>query len=59
MVSLVDFFLPFLPLERPHIEQLVGMRLAAASQQLVVKESCSLSYDASIITFLADKVRPS
>lgn len=36
MVSLVDFFLPFLPLERRHVAQLFGMRLEDAARHLQV-----------------------
>ena len=56
MVSLVDFFLPFLPLERRHVQQLFSKRLLDIAQQLMATESCSLSWDTDVIDFLADKV---
>lgn len=56
MVSLVDFFLPFLPLERRHVQQLFSKRLLDIAQQLMATESTALSWDADVVEFLADKV---
>ena len=36
LVGLVDYFLPFLPLERSHVAQLFGMRLEETARQLQV-----------------------
>ena len=56
-VSLVDFFLPFLPLERSHVQRLFGMRLEEAARQLQEAEACSLAWDSGVIDFLVDKAR--
>ncbi len=58
-VSLVDFFLPFLPLERRHIEALFLMRLEETAAQLRQSQSIELTWDPDIITFLTDKARSS
>ena len=55
MVSLVDFFLPFLPLERRHIEALFHMRLEETAAQLRRSQSVQLTWTPDIITFLTDK----
>ena len=57
MVSLVDFFLPFLPLERQHITQLFGMRLLDKDEQLQGQERCHLTWGPDMVSFLTDKVR--
>ena len=54
-VSLVDFFLPFLPLERRHIEALFDMRLKETATQLRQSQSVELTWDPDIITFLTEK----
>jgi hypothetical protein len=56
MVSLVDFFLPFLPLERRHIETLFQMRLNETAAQLRRAQSVTLVWTPDIIKFLTDKV---
>ena len=56
MVSLVDFFLPFLPLERRHIEILFQMRLQETAAQLQRAQSVRLEWAPEIISFLTDKV---
>ncbi len=58
-VSLVDFFLPFLPLERSHIEALFHMRLKETAEQLRQSQSVELTWAPDIITFLTDKARSS
>ena len=55
LVSLVDFFLPFLPLERRHIEALFQMRLKETAAQLRQSQSVQLTWAPDIITFLTDK----
>lgn len=65
MVGLVDFFLPFFPLERQHVEQLFELRLQEKAAT-VAKDVCGgsggdacrvgLTWDASVVKFLTDKV---
>ena len=57
MVSLVDFFLPFLPLERQHITQLFDMKLLDKAEQLQKQERCHLTWGPDVVSFLSDKVR--
>ena len=57
MVSLVDFFLPFLPLERRHIIQLFGMRLLDKDERLQKQERRHLTWGPDVVSFLTDKVR--
>ena len=57
MVSLVDFFLPFLPLERRHIETLFRMRLEETAAQLRrAAQSVTLVWAPDIVKYLTDKV---
>jgi DNA polymerase III delta prime subunit len=66
MVGLVDFFLPFFPLERKHIKELFELRLqekaAAVQKQLKLSASSSSSstplikWDAAVVDFLTGKV---
>ncbi len=57
MVGLVDFFLPFLPLERPHLHQLFQIRLNATAAALLQSHGANLTWDPAVTTFLCDKVR--
>ena len=58
MLALVDFFLPFLPLERPHIEQLFGMRLQDRRRALLAEKlAVDLAWTPDVVQFLADRVR--
>ena len=56
MVGLVDFFLPFLPLERPHLARLFHIRLNAAAADLLHSHQADLTWDPAVIAFLCDKV---
>ncbi|BDA43300.1 probable chaperone protein ClpB [Coccomyxa sp. Obi] len=57
MLALVDFFLPFLPLERPHIERLFGMKLVERRKGLVdAKQAANLTWDDDVVHFLTDRV---
>lgn len=56
MVSLVDFFLPFFPLERVHVERLFELRLRAKSDELAAKRLGNLTWDQAVVTFLTDRV---
>lgn len=58
MLALVDFFLPFLPLERPHIEQLFVMRLQDRRRALLAEKlAADLTWTPQVVQFLADRVR--
>ena len=58
MLALVDFFLPFLPLERPHIEQLFEMRLRERRRMLAAeKQAANLTWTPEVVRFLTDRVR--
>jgi ATP-dependent Clp protease ATP-binding subunit ClpA len=58
MLALVDFYLPFLPLERPHIEQLFRMKLKERSHALAEsKQAAGLTWDEDVVKFLTDRVR--
>ncbi|KAK9830272.1 hypothetical protein WJX72_010727 [[Myrmecia] bisecta] len=56
MVGLIDFFLPFLPLERPHIKQLFEMRLLEKAQQMRQSMGTDLAWDDAVLAFLTGKV---
>lgn len=55
-VGLVDFFLPFFPLERRHIRQLFDMRLAERSAALEAEGLAGLAWDEGVVDFLTAKV---
>ena len=58
MLALVDFFLPFLPLERPHIVQLFDMRLQDRRRALTAEKlAADLTWTPEVVQFLADRVR--
>ena len=58
MLALVDFFLPFLPLERPHIEQLFSMRLQDRRRVLIAEKlAADMTWTPEVVQFLADRVR--
>ncbi len=58
MLALVDFYLPFLPLERPHIERLFGMKLLERRKGLMdAKQAANLTWDEDVVHFLTDRVR--
>ena len=57
MLALVDFFLPFLPLERPHIEELFEMRLRERRHMLTTKQqAANLTWTPELVRFLTDRV---
>lgn len=55
-MGLVDFFLPFFPLERRHIRQLFDMRLAERSAALEAEGLAGLAWDEGVVDFLTAKV---
>ena len=56
MVSMVDFFLPFLPLEQSHLRRLFDIRLHALAAELLQMQHAQLTWAPDVITFLCDKV---
>ena len=56
MVGLVDFFLPFFPLERPHVRRLFEMRLAERARALAERRLGGLAWDESVLEFLTQRV---
>ncbi len=56
LVSLVDFFLPFLPLERRHVRELIVRELGARGQALLRKTKVALAWRDEVVDFLTDKV---
>lgn len=56
MVGLVSFFLPFFPLERRHIRQLFGMRLAERREELAAARLGGLLWGPEVVDFLLGKV---
>ena len=57
MVSLVDFFLPYFPLERRHVAELFRMRLEERQRQLRKRERCDLTWAQDVVAFLTNRVR--
>ena len=58
-MGLVDLFLPFFPLERSHIRQLLGMRLGERAEELAARRLGALHWDEGVIDFLIEKARDS
>ena len=59
MVGLVDFFLPFFPLERKHVKELFELRLrekAAVVQAQLRRSTSPFTWDAAVVDFLTKKV---
>lgn len=56
-VGLVDFFLPFLPLERRHLVELFEARLRERANTLRHSDGAELVWAPGVTDFLADKVR--
>lgn len=51
----MDFFLPFYPLERKHIEKLFAMRLGSFAET-ALSHGAVLTYNTSLVDFLANRV---
>lgn len=56
-LAAIDHFLPFYPLERPHLERLLRRRLAARSLRARREDSLSLEepFGREVVAFLADR----
>jgi hypothetical protein len=55
-VGMIDFFLPYLPLERAHIRRLFDMRLRDEAALLRRRHRCLLRWGAPELDFLVSKV---
>ncbi|KAK9787248.1 hypothetical protein WJX73_009504 [Symbiochloris irregularis] len=55
-VSLINFYLPFFPLRRPHIAQLFEMKLRQRSQALALQGLPELRWQQKVVEFLTAKV---
>lgn len=56
MVGLVDFFLPFFPMERRHVGEILQMRLKERRLALQKEHNARLSWRPDVVPFLSDKV---
>lgn len=56
MTSLVDFFLPYLPLEAPHLRQLLVRGLQRRGAALAADKRLTLAWDDRALEFLLSKV---
>ena len=54
---MIDFFLPYLPLELPHIRRLFDLRLRDEADALRHRHRCLLQWGAPVLDFLVSKVR--
>ena len=57
-IGLVDFFLPFLPLERSHLVALFEARLHERRGVLRRAQRTDLAWEPDVVHFLADRVCP-
>ncbi|KAG1660389.1 hypothetical protein FOA52_007294 [Chlamydomonas sp. UWO 241] len=56
LVSMVDFFLPYFPLQRPQVEQLVGQSLSQWGDVLWHEKHARLAWGQDVVSFLTDRV---
>mmetsp|Transcript_31063 Transcript_31063/g.68966 ORF Transcript_31063/g.68966 Transcript_31063/m.68966 type:complete len:225 (+) Transcript_31063:187-861(+) len=54
--SLVDFFLPYFPLQRRQVEALMEMQVSDWAAELWHQKHTAMQWDSRVITFLVDKV---
>lgn len=59
LLSLIDFYLPFLPLERDHLKELFRAKLAHKEQELLATSQAKMSWGSDVVDFLVSKVRSS
>lgn len=52
---MINFFLPYLPLERAHIRRLFDMRLREEAEVLRRRHRCRLTWSAPELDFLVSK----
>lgn len=56
LLSLVDFYLPFLPLERDHIQELFRAKLAKRREEMLADTQEYLTWGDEVVKFLREKV---
>lgn len=56
LTGLIDFYLPYFPLERRHVEELLRRGLAARGAELQRTKHTSLEWDERIVQFLCSKI---
>lgn len=56
LLSLIDFYLPFMPLEREHIRQLFKAKLGQRAQEMQAASQGQLVWDDDVVDFLVSKV---
>lgn len=56
LTGLIDFFLPYFPLERVHIRELLERGLKQRSSQLLADKAVSLAWSEVVLTFLLSRV---
>lgn len=56
MLSLIDFFLPFLPLDRSHVRRLFQKRLVERANELRRERQAELAWDGAVVDYLTAKV---
>ncbi|GAX81277.1 hypothetical protein CEUSTIGMA_g8709.t1 [Chlamydomonas eustigma] len=56
LVSMIDFFLPFLPLQREQVETLMVKSIQGWANILWKEKSTQMEWDMDVVAFLADKV---
>jgi hypothetical protein len=57
LTSLVDFYLPYLPLERAHVAELARRALGYRGRELRVAKGLGLEWGEEVVEFIVDKVR--
>ena len=56
LLSLIDFYLPFLPLEKIHLQELFETKLRQRRQSLLQASQEDLIWDKEVVEFLVSKV---
>lgn len=54
-MSMIDLFVPYLPLERQHMPQLIDLALGHRAH-LLKQQKITLTWDPAVTQYLADKV---
>lgn len=56
MTSLIDFYLPYFPLERPHVAELTHRVLLQRGKELLAHKRVRLKWDDAVVQFLVGRV---
>ena len=56
LLSLIDFYLPFMPLEKEHITELFKAKLQHRGQEILAAGHGHLTWDDDVVDFLVSKV---